>query len=235
MKIACASYEFMNNDLDFNLRQIEKALRNAKGKADMVCFGESFLQGFDACCWQYDKDKEIAVSKDSPIFQKLCAMTLTYQVDLCLGYFEKDKDYIYSSYACIEQGKISYNYRRITKNWKEVDQCDEHYQEGNEINFFNYHDQKIMIALCGDLWIEPFRFKTENLLIWPIYVNFDEKQWLENINDYAQQAHFVAPKVLMINSLSKNPEAIGNAFYFENGKIIHQLEFHHENLLIVEI
>lgn len=41
MKIALASYEFVNNNLEFNLTQIEKALGNAKNKADMVCFGES--------------------------------------------------------------------------------------------------------------------------------------------------------------------------------------------------
>ena len=62
MKIAAASYKFRNRDVDFNLSQIERALRQLNGQADMLCFGESFLQGFDSLDWDYETDKEMAIS-----------------------------------------------------------------------------------------------------------------------------------------------------------------------------
>lgn len=48
MKIGLASYKFINQDLSFNLSQIEKAMQAAQGSVDLLCFGETFLQGFDA-------------------------------------------------------------------------------------------------------------------------------------------------------------------------------------------
>ena len=62
MRIGLAAYKFINNDIEFNINQIEKALQSANN-IDMLCFGEAFLQGFDAFNWNYDNDKNIAISK----------------------------------------------------------------------------------------------------------------------------------------------------------------------------
>ena len=45
LKIGLASYRFVNNDMRFNISQIEKGMKAAQGKADLLCFGEAFLQG----------------------------------------------------------------------------------------------------------------------------------------------------------------------------------------------
>ena len=47
MRIGLVSYRCENKNIAFNISQIEKAFREAKGKADLLCFGEAFLQGFD--------------------------------------------------------------------------------------------------------------------------------------------------------------------------------------------
>ena len=48
MRIGLASYEVKNKDVAFNLSQMERAMEKAQGKVELLCFGEAFLQGFDA-------------------------------------------------------------------------------------------------------------------------------------------------------------------------------------------
>ena len=177
MKIGLVSYEFINNDILFNMSQIEKAMKCSQGKADFLCFGESFLQGFDSLNWNYEHDRQVAISSDSPIIQKLCSMTMQYGVDLLFGYMEKCDNSIYSSCAFLERGKIIHNYRRISKGWKEYKISDGHYKEGNHTVEFLYQGQKLMVALCGDIWDFPEKFKTSGILIWPVYVNFTLEEW----------------------------------------------------------
>lgn len=235
MKLGLASYEFRNNDMEFNLSQIERAMGKARDKVDMLCFGETFLQGFDALSWNYETDRHIAVSLDSPEIGRLAALTVQYGVDLLVGYIERDDVSLYSSCVVIENGKVIHNYRRISKNWKEYTITDYHYKEGATVEPFPYSDHSVLITLCGDLWIYPEKFKTDDLLIWPVYVNFSLEEWLENESDYAKQALLGCERTVMVNSITKAPPAHGNAFYFQNGRVADSLGYDREDILIVEI
>ena len=42
MILGVVSYKFINNDIKFNINQIEKAIEQSKN-VDMLCFGETFL------------------------------------------------------------------------------------------------------------------------------------------------------------------------------------------------
>ena len=55
MKIGLVSYEFNNGKIEYNIKKIEKAIIFGNGKADLLCFGEAFLQGFDSLSWQLQK------------------------------------------------------------------------------------------------------------------------------------------------------------------------------------
>lgn len=235
MKIGLASYEFRNNDIAFNISQMEKAIKSLQGTVGLLCFGETFLQGFDALDWNYEHDRHIAVPADSKTMRRLCGMALQYKVDLLFGYIEKYHDAIYSSCAVIENGKLKYNYRRISKGWKEYSITDGHYKEGTDPCGFLYHGQPVTIALCGDLWDFPERFRTDHLLIWPVYVNFELDEWAEYETEYAGQAYLASTKTLMVNSISKNPRSYGGAFYFVNGKIEKKLAYGTEGILIVDV
>ncbi|BCN30988.1 carbon-nitrogen hydrolase family protein [Anaeromicropila herbilytica] len=235
MKIGLVSYEFINNDIAFNISQMEKAMRSVQGKVNLLCFGETFLQGFDALNWNYENDKHVAISVDSEIMQQLCNMTLRYKVDILFGYIEKCEDSLYSTCAVIESGKLIHNYRRISKGWKKYWLTDSHYKEGSDTSEFLYHGHSVMIALCGDIWDYPERFKTNNLLIWPVYVNFTLVEWPQYEIEYAEQAYLAANQTLMINSISENPKCYGGAFNFVDGKIKEKLEHGIENILIVEV
>lgn len=235
MKIGLASYEFRNNDAAFNIAQMERAMKAAQNKVELLCFGETFLQGFDALSWNYETDKGIAISTDSEVMRRLCGMTTEYQVDLLFGYIEKSGDSLYSSCAVIENGELTYNYRRISKGWKEYSITDRHYQEGTETGGFSYRGQPMKIALCGDLWDFPGQFKTDGLMIWPVYVNFGLEAWPQYEAEYAAQAALAARRTLMVNSISQDPVSHGGAFYFVDGKIEKKLDYDTEDILIAEV
>ena len=236
MRIGLASYQSKNRDTLFNMNQIEKVMKDYQGKVDLVCFGEAFLQGFDSLSWKYDIDKDIAVSLDSSEIDKLKEWTVLYGVSLLAGYIEKEDDKIYSSCVVISNGRIIHNYRRISKGWKEFTITDYHYCEGSDIKPFNLFDKEISIGLCGDLWDYPERFKTNNLFIWPVYVNYSLSDWQSGvILEYANQAKLVSKDVLMVNPIDNDPVNHGGAFYFRDGEVISSIPFDKEDVLIVNI
>ncbi len=235
MVIGLVSYKFINNDIEFNISQIEKAVQRSKGEVDILCFGEAFLQGFDSLSWDYEKDSSIAITRDSSIMNRICSISYENRVDILIGYIEKDESNIYSSYAVIVNGSIFFNYRRISTGWRELIRENDNYKEGSSVKAFYYKDKKFIIALCGDLWEYPEKFKTDGILIWPIYVNFSIADWSGHIKDYARQAFLVSKKALMVSSISKNPDSVGGAFVFESGVIKKQLEFGKEAILKVSI
>ncbi len=235
MKIGLAAYQFINNNITFNLSQIECGMKSAEGKAELLCFGEAFLQGFDSMNWDYEHDKTIAFSQSSEIIRILCDFTIRYGVDLLLGYLEKEGDRLYSSCMVIENGEIIHNYRRISIGWKYYWITNEHYCEGNDSKDFLYKGRTMRIALCGDLWDAPNSFKTNGILIWPVYVNFSLDEWCKYESEYAQQAQLAASKTLMVNSITRDPECMGGVFYFSNGKIAAKLPYNTEDILFVEV
>ena len=233
IKIGLAPYKFINNDVDFNLSQIEKAMKRAAGKCDILLFGEAFLQGFDSLKWNFQIDKDVAIDLNSEYINILLSYNIKYKVDLGIGFLEKEDDFIYSSYMIIDEGKIKYVYRRISVGWKEVSKCDFHYKEGKESKEFTYKNNTFKIALCGDLWVFDDKFQTNGILIWPIYVNFKKEEWESEICEYAKRSNLFAGKCVMVNSI--DDDSLGGAFYFENGEIVKCLPFEKEDILIVEI
>ena len=117
MRIGLVSYRCENRNTAFNMNRIELAMKRAEGKADLLCFGEAFLQGFDSLCWDYETDKTVAVDLSSDIIKQLRHWTVRYGISLITGYIEKDRDKLYSSCVVISGGEIVHNYRRISKGW----------------------------------------------------------------------------------------------------------------------
>ncbi len=234
MRIGLASYRVENKNTEYNISQIEKAMKEAKDKVDILCFGEAVLQGFDSLCWNYEVDKEMAISTDSEIMSRIKSLTVQYNMGIAFGYIEKDGECLYSSYAVIDTGELVYNYRRISRGWKEFSRTDDHYREGTETSEFVFRGKKMMVGLCGDLWDYPERFKTENLLIWPVYVNFELDEWEQEIIDYAEQAAGIADDALMINPIDNDPVNHGGSFFFHKGELIERSQFDTESVLIIE-
>lgn len=238
LRIGLANYEFKNRDMAFNISQIEKGLREAEGKADLLCFGEAFLQGFDCLSWNYETDKEMAVSRDSDTMRSICAMSLKHGIDLAIGYIEREGETLYSSCAVIIGGELKHNYRRISRGWKEFSRTDAHYREGVETLEFACHGQKLMLALCGDMWDYPERFRTDGILLWPVFLSYELDDWLGGVDkEYAEQARLAAGRTLMVGSVCRDPNcpSLGGTFFFKDGEIIAFAEYGQESILFVEI
>ena len=236
MRIGSASYRCKNGDPAFNLQSVERAMKEAQGKAELLCFGESFLQGFDALCWDFSIDREIAVSRDSETIRTIREWTKQYGVGLLLGYIERDGERLYSSCIVIDNGEILHNYRRISKGWKEFDRTDEHYCEGTETGGFAFRGRRFMLSLCGDLWDFPERFQSEDPLIWPVWVCYSEEDWeTEELSAYAAHAATVARDTLMINPLAPDADCIGGAFRLHNGTVAERIPFGAEGILYTDI
>ena len=234
MRIGLASYRCENKNTEFNINQIERAMREAQGKVELLCFGEAFLQGFDSLCWDFEIDKNIAVSKESETMERLRKMTVQYGMAILLGYIERDGERLYSSCAVIADGTIVHNYRRISRGWKEFTRTDEHYCEGTVTGEFRLQGQDFMVALCGDLWDFPERFRTGHTLLWPVYVNYSKEEWEGGaIEEYAAQAVLAAGETLMVNPLDNDPVNHGGSFCFRNGTVAARLPFDTEGVLIV--
>ena len=237
MKIALAVAEIVDGNIEFNLSQMERFAKDSRrAGADLVCFGEAFLQGFNALSWQFDQDKNVAVATDSKIFSRIISLTKEIGIDILFGYNELDGEDIYSSCALIENGEIIHNYRRISIGWKESSKTDGHYKEGNSVEVFDYKGKKCAIGLCGDLWDFPERFNLgEDVLFWPVYVGWTKEEW-ENGGkmEYAEQAKMCCPKTLYVNSICKE-DAFGGAVFFVDGQIQRELAIYNEGILFVEI
>ena len=77
MKIALAPARIINRDIKYNLSQMERCMAEAqKEGAGLVCFGETFLQGFDSLTWRFETDRAMAVSTDSNVFAGICHMAI---------------------------------------------------------------------------------------------------------------------------------------------------------------
>ncbi|HEY8364599.1 MAG TPA: hypothetical protein VIK84_03420, partial [Haloplasmataceae bacterium] len=163
-------------------------------------------------------------------------------VGLAFGYLENDNSKLYSSYLFIDNmGNEVYNYRRYTSGWKEIYADQKIYQEGKDVGVFSYKDKKIAIGLCGDFWDERYDYIEriaqieKDFVIWPVYVNFTIEEWNKELEEYAKQSFLFGDRVLMINSLSKNPCSHGGSFDFMNGKVRERTSFDKEDILIVSI
>ena len=240
MKIGLSSSTFVNNDTVNNLQTMMKTMEEYAGRVDLLCFGEAFLQGFDAFSWIYNNDKNIAIDINNVIIIQLKNKCIALNLAISFGYLERDNDNLYSSYLFIgNDGQIINNYRRVSIGWKEFRLTDHHYQEGNIIAPFTYYDKRIIPVLCGYLWNDEVLSKVNKIekdfVLWPVYVNYDIDSWLNGELDGYLEHVKVLGTVLLINSISNKPDAFGGCYHIRNGEIINQLPMGNDGVLIIEL
>ena len=60
--------------------------------AELVCFGETFLQGFDSLTWRFENDQAMAISTDSSVFVQIRHISMKHGIDVLFGYVELCSD-----------------------------------------------------------------------------------------------------------------------------------------------
>ena len=206
MRCALAAVGFINENIENNKNTIIETMIKCSGKADVVIFGEAFLQGFYGANFCEKHDAKIAVSKDSQIIREIRSAAKEYAVTVSFGFIEKERDCFYSSQITIDQnGEVLDLYRRVSPGWKERF-AGEKYREGSSFHTFLFEGKKVAIALCGDLWNDDNICKINALntdvIWWPVYTDFNFNDWNNSVkNEYAEQAGKLSSPVLYVNSL----------------------------------
>lgn len=245
MKIALASAPVKNRNMEFNLQAMVDAMEDCSGKADLILFGESVLQGFDSLCWDYETDRFMAVAvTDAPI-QQIREAAKKSKLAVSFGFIERGEDVLYSSQIFIgADGEIVNLFHRVSIGWKEYGRTDAHYCEGTNFQAFSYGGKTFAVGLCGDLWTDgrPEEMKALNadIVLWPVWCDYSAAQWNDSIKyEYAEQAALCGNRVLLVNPFCADSEvtdaAAGGAAHFENGNIVKEAPSGKSGILIVEI
>jgi len=235
--------ELFTLDVDHNLSQMLKWLQHFQGEnLDLICFGEACLQGFAALNADYEHDLAMAISQDDEVVARLQAACQRAKTGLGFGYIEKDSGFLFSSYMLIGAGgNVLKNFRRVSPGWK-LGQAfqDPRYREGSDYSNFEYMGKNITVAICGDLWhdvlIEHFKAVESDLLLWPLYTNYEIETWESGEKEeYAQRVACLNRPVLMVNCFDDGEDiAHGGAFVFEQGKLSQELPMGEKGILQVD-
>ncbi len=244
MKITLAAIGFKTFDVQFNKNSILSSIKKYASTTDLILFGEAFLQGFNSLSWNFEIDRNIAITQSDEIIEEISKACYKYQIAVSFGYFELLNDKIYSSQITInKKGIIINNYRRVSIGWR-VKETDFHYIEGNNLEAFDLNGHKMAIGLCGDLWYEENIKKIASLgmeiVLWPVYTDFNYNKW-NNFEkyDYAIQAKLLNVPVVYVNSfcLDSDEENIakGGSALFINGNIIEEIPSGKEGFLTIKL
>ena len=230
MKIALASAPVKNRNIAFNLQAMIEALEHCRGKADIILFGESVLQGFDSLCWRYETDQLMASALTDSTIRHMRAAAKANRIAASFGFIERGGGALYSSQIFIgADGEIVNVFRRVSTGWKEAAKTDEHYQEGLHFEKFHYNGHSFATGLCGDLWTEgrPEEMKAldTDIVLWPVWCDYEPEEWNKRIKyEYAEQAAKCGKHVFLVNPYCADQDAAGCASgagaYFRDGKII---------------
>ena len=244
MKCALASMGFVNENLQHNKKVIIDTMAAYSAKADIVIFGEAFLQGFYGATFNVEHDTQIAISLDDPIIQEISSVARQYAIAVSFGFIEKTQKCFYSSQITIDaNGTVIDIYHRVSSGWKEPF-ANERYREGNGFHSFNFMGKKVVIGLCGDLWydenVDRVNQLNPDVVFWPVYTDFNSNEWNTSEKyEYASQASKFCDMVLYVNSVCKDKEgfeiARGGSAFFENGNIRQETPSGKETILLVEI
>ncbi len=244
MKCALAAVGFVDEDIQHNESVIIDTMKRFSDTADVVIFGEAFLQGFYAAVFETEHDEKIAANLNDSIIAEICAAAREYGIAVSFGFIEKDGDCFYSSQITIDRsGNVIDLYRRVSPGWKESP-VDDRYREGEGFHSFSFLGRKIVVGLCGDLWSDANIEEIENLhpdiVFWPVYTDYNACEWNTSTkHEYAAQAGRLDSKVLYVNSLCLDKRgddiAKGGAALFLGGRIIKEIPSGKEDVLVVEV
>lgn len=243
MKIGLVSNECRDRDPGFNLKQVEaRMVECGKRGFDLICFGESFAQGFECLTWNCKRDLRVALAQDDARISRLRESAVQNRIGLSMGYIEKEHGRLYSSYLFIgSNGQVINNFRRRSTGWKERAADPERYREGDNYTVFTYAGMRFATAVCGDLWndrfLEDMQSLSMDVVLWPLYIDFSEEVWeRKEKNAYARRVAGIHAPVLMINSyVDIADRAKGGCLVIEGGRITHELPMGRTGVLSCEI
>lgn len=245
MRILLASAPVINREIDFNLQTLLEYMKAYRGKAELIVFGESILQGFECLCWDYEKDRSVGIALEDAPVRRIRAAAKEYRLAVSFGMIERRGDHLYSAQLTIgADGELVNLFHRVSVGWKDVSQTDEHYREGERFEKFTCSGKSFAVGLCGDLWTEgwPEEMKAlqADVVLWPVWCDYSPAEWNDTVKyEYAQQAARCGRDVLLVNPFCTDPTATdcatGACVHFRNGSIVRELPSGRPGTLLIEL
>ena len=225
---------YINNILEECAQEGVRALQDATPK----------LSGLTASSWDYEIDKNMAVTINDPVIEEIRKTAKECAVAVSFGYIEKEGESLFSSQLTIgKSGDILDNFRRVSVGWKEP-VADSHYKEGTGFHTFMFEDKECAVGLCGDFWddtnVERMKALEADVVLWPVYTDFNYEEWNNTIKyEYAEQAARFGQGVCYVNSVCMDRDAYeiakGGAAYFLDGRIKYQTPAGEESVLYIRL
>jgi len=139
MKIALVQTKPNINDFEDNYKVILEFLDKAlKGKADLICFPEMALCGYEI---QGIREREIS---QKSYIMKLQQYSIDNKITICIGGIEKDNDLYYISHYVINNEIQRYRKTHVGKKESTV------FSSGNDMPIFEIENVKFGIMTCYD-------------------------------------------------------------------------------------
>jgi N-carbamoylputrescine amidase len=242
MVIGLASAKFVNNDINSNLKNCIEFINKAKKyNADIIIFGETYLQGFESLAWNPEKDLKVGIERNSEIMNILRRRCKEQNIAMGIGYIERDGGKLYSSYLVLDKsGEDLINYRRISRGWRIKNADAEVYREGTEYFVFDFTGHKMTAGLCGDFWTDEAIEKLPkdvDMVLWPVFVDYNRLDWETSVfGEYTEQAKKICKNMFYVNSICHEEKSLahGGAFAVINNELNASLDLGKEDILVVE-
>lgn len=239
--VSLCSAPMRDNQLGHQMA-VMQAFLEASQRSQLLCFGESFLQGFEGLTWDYATDRERAIRVNSSQMEAIRDLTRRFRRGLSFGFIELFEDMLYSSNIVLDsEGNTVDLFRRVSLGWKEHSITGPEYREGPGFHGFELQGARTVTAICGDLWytenLAAIKALEPQVLLWPLYVDYAAWDWEgETRAEYAEQAAELGCPVLMINSLVDDPQrAKGGAVVFNGGGVLAELPMGQTGMLSFDL
>lgn len=230
MRIQLCAATCVYGDIDANIATIEQEAKEAKKtNADLILFGEAFLQGFEAITFEYRHDATVALGLHSVPIARVRTIARDQGVGIGFGFFENDHGAFYASYMIVgKDGEIIHLYKRVSEGWK-IPGANADYREGKEFSIFEFEGRQLAVVVCGDMWedhlLDPILDLNHevDLFLWPVHTDYAIDVW-ENGGEheaYIERTSILAKPIAFINNYVETEDlAKGGAYIWHQGKEI---------------
>lgn len=227
IRIACANVISRLDDIEYNMRVMKQAMREAvNNEADLILFGEAFLQGFEAMRFVYKEDVQKALFQTGVEITKVRQWAKESNLAVGFGYYENKAGGLYSSYMFIdEKGAILNNYRRVSRGWKKS-HTNPDYREGRTFQNFTWRNLRMTPLVCGDFWEDELITTiaacdpVTDLFLWPVHCDYPEDKWdNEERKAYRERSQILEKPILFYNNyIDEKNRAQGGTYLWRQGK-----------------
>lgn len=227
IRIQLSAATCVYGDIDANLATIEREIGFAQNSnADIVLFGEAFLQGLESITFNYVHDADVTLGMGSVPIAYLRKTARHYGIGIGVGFYENDHGAFYSSYLVIgKNGEIVHRYRRVSEGWK-LPGANADYREGRHFLPFEFEGVKMGVIICGDLWEDHLLKAIADLdaqvecMLWSVHTDYSVEKWEGGERrEYIERSSILGSHVMLVNNFVQSEElAKGGAYVWYQGR-----------------